>query len=138
MPNLNHKLVIGLLDRLETELPIERRPAMYAAGLSMGGFGTWDLLIRNPKRFAAGVVICGGGTCREVIVAKDVPLWLFHGARTRPSAWSGREIVETLKKIGATPQYTESTRTSPATTGTRALRPRALRVAVHAEANRRA
>ncbi|AMV17220.1 alpha/beta hydrolase-fold protein [Planctomyces sp. SH-PL14] len=107
MPNLNHKLVIGLLDRLEKELPVDV-DREYAAGLSMGGFGTWDLLIRNPKRFAAGVVVCGGADLSRVIVAKDIPLWLFHGAKdTTVRVERSREAVETLKKIGATPRYTE-------------------------------
>ena len=31
------------------------------AGLSMGGFGTWDALVRHEPIFAAGVPLCGGG-----------------------------------------------------------------------------
>ena len=29
-------------------------------GLSMGGFGTWDMLMRHGSRFAAGIPRCGG------------------------------------------------------------------------------
>jgi predicted peptidase len=33
---------------------------VYLTGLSMGGFGSWELLLRYPTRFAAAVVVCGG------------------------------------------------------------------------------
>ena len=32
---------------------------VYITGLSMGGFGTWDLLARHGARFAAGMPVCG-------------------------------------------------------------------------------
>ena len=34
---------------------------VYATGLSMGGYGTWELAMQFPNRFAAIVPICGGG-----------------------------------------------------------------------------
>src|SRR5690606_1851775 len=33
---------------------------VYLTGLSMGGFGTWDLAVRHPDWFAAIAPICGG------------------------------------------------------------------------------
>ena len=35
---------------------------VYLTGLSMGGFGTWELGTAHPERFAAIAPICGGGT----------------------------------------------------------------------------
>src|SRR5690606_20593485 len=32
----------------------------YLTGLSMGGYGAWDLALRQPGRFAALVPVCGG------------------------------------------------------------------------------
>ena len=37
------------------------RSRIYLTGLSMGGFGTWELLSRHADWFAAAVPICGGG-----------------------------------------------------------------------------
>ena len=51
------------------------------SGLSMGGFGTWDLAMAFPGRFAAIAPICGGGNARNVCVIKDLPIWNFHGAK---------------------------------------------------------
>ena len=75
----------------------------YVTGLSMGGFGTWDLITRYPGLFAAAAPICGGG---DAFVAgytarlKHLPVWAFHGeadpvvpvARTR-------EMVATLRSL---------------------------------------
>ena len=32
----------------------------YLTGLSMGGYGTWDMAMRAPGRFAALIPVCGG------------------------------------------------------------------------------
>lgn len=106
-PNLNHTLVLGLLDTLLKELPVDPS-RQYITGLSMGGFGTFEMIIRHPERFAAAAPVCAGTDLTRVIVAKDVPLWLFHGAMdTTVKVERSREIVETLKKAGGTPRYTE-------------------------------
>ena len=81
---------------------------VYIGGLSMGGFGTWDLLSRKPDLFAAGVPICGGGDTTKVRYYKDVPIWAFHGADDQivPVELT-RNTVESLKKYGAPIKYTE-------------------------------
>src|SRR3989449_11710843 len=33
---------------------------VYLTGLSMGGYGTWQLALEHPSRFAALVPVCGG------------------------------------------------------------------------------
>lgn len=52
--------VLELVDELAGQYPVDR-DRLYVTGLSMGGFGTWDLITRYPERFAAAVPICGGG-----------------------------------------------------------------------------
>jgi predicted peptidase len=53
-------LVQGLIDEIQATQPVDGR-RLYLVGLSMGGYGTWDLISRWPQRFAAAVPICGGG-----------------------------------------------------------------------------
>lgn len=103
------RLCRELIDQLLEELPIDE-DRIYLTGLSMGGFGTFDALARWPDRFAAAIPICGGGDPRAAEVARfrDVPLWVFHGARdnlVRPER--SRELVAALKAAGGTPRYTE-------------------------------
>jgi len=59
---------------------------LYLTGLSMGGYGTWHLAAVYPRRFAALAPICGGGPWflgfpERACVLKDVPIWVFHGAK---------------------------------------------------------
>lgn len=79
-------------------------------GLSMGGFGTWHIGAKYPRRFAALMPVCGGGKPAEMApLLKDMPIWVFHGAAdpTVPAARS-RELVEALKSAGSTNvKYTE-------------------------------
>jgi predicted peptidase len=52
----------------------------------MGGYGTWALVLRQPKRFAALVTICGGGDSTRVSLLKEVPIWICyqHGPPKTP------------------------------------------------------
>lgn len=52
---------------------------VYVVGLSMGGYGTWDILARHNDLFAAGVPICGGGPTDKADVLADLPIYAFHG-----------------------------------------------------------
>jgi len=75
---------------------------VYLTGLSMGGFGTWALAAAHPEVFAAIAPICGGGNPRDASKIKDLPIWVFHGAKdtTVPLARS-EEMVKALKDSGA-------------------------------------
>lgn len=53
---------------------------IYVTGLSMGGFGTWDIVARNPDIFAAMMPVCGGCDEKLVDLYKDMPIWICHGA----------------------------------------------------------
>ena len=64
---------------------------VYVVGLSMGGFGTWDILSRYPELFAAGVPICGGGPTDKIDVLKDMPIYTFHGSSDTVVPYAGTE-----------------------------------------------
>lgn len=106
------------------------RNRIYLTGLSMGGFGTWELATRNPGRFAALVPICSGvrplKDWRQLraTVADDpkitdpyaevarrigsTPVWIFHGDGDQavPVAES-RHMAEALRAANANFKYTE-------------------------------
>lgn len=50
----------------------------YITGLSMGGFGTWDLLMRQPERWAAAIPMGGGADLSKTECVSDIPIWTFH------------------------------------------------------------
>lgn len=56
---------------------------IYAMGISMGGFGVWDLLQRRPELCAAAVSICGGGDETLAPQLTHIPVCIFHGANDK-------------------------------------------------------
>ena len=48
-------------------------------GLSMGGFGTWEMGISYPGFFSALAPVCGGGMSWRVGLIGKTPVWAFHG-----------------------------------------------------------
>ncbi|RZA14203.1 MAG: phospholipase, partial [Lysobacteraceae bacterium] len=55
----NAGLVLAALDAATREFHGDAERT-YLTGLSMGGYGTWDIALRAPGRFAALVPVCGG------------------------------------------------------------------------------
>jgi len=103
---------------------------IYLSGLSMGGFGTWELAARNPGRFAALVPICSGVRPQtnwpqlRVTLVDDskitdfyaevarrignTPVWMFHGdADPAVPVAESRHMAEALKAANARFKYTE-------------------------------
>lgn len=77
---------------------------VYVVGVSMGGFGTHELLWRMPAgTFAAAVPICGGTDSdpnKLQHYGEYTPVWLFHGAKDKvvlPS--NSRIFCRTFQKI---------------------------------------
>lgn len=85
---------------------------IYLTGLSMGGYGTWHLATAYPDRFAAVVPICAGGFRflgfpEKARVLKDVPVWVFHGAKdARVPVEESVKVVEALKAAGGNVRLT--------------------------------
>jgi len=106
-PSPAMRLTMELLDALEDEFSIDpdRR---YVTGLSMGGFGTFDLLVRRGQYFAAGIPICGGLDESRAKEIAHVPFWVFHGSNDPAvPVVRSRSAVEALKAAGGDPKYTE-------------------------------
>ena len=74
---------------------------VYVVGLSMGGFGTWDIISRYPELFAAAVPICGGGPTDKINVLKDIPIYTFHGSSDTVVPYSGTQgMYNAIKAAG--------------------------------------
>lgn len=96
----------ALLDEIVDSYAVDT-DRIYLTGLSMGGFGAWSLAMKYPDRFAAIAPICGGGDPEKAEVLKDIPVWVFHGAKdeTVPLERS-EEMVEALKACGGNVKFT--------------------------------
>jgi predicted peptidase len=106
-PTVDMMAVIAALEDTLQREPID--PARISlTGLSMGGYGSWDLAARMPDRFAAVLPICGGGDEATAAKIKDLPIWCFHGdADTAVRVERSRTMIEALRAAGGAPKYSE-------------------------------
>ncbi|MCL4509393.1 MAG: prolyl oligopeptidase family serine peptidase [Chloroflexi bacterium] len=96
----------ALLDEVQQHHRVDPDRIMVT-GLSMGGFGTWQLAATFPRRFAALVPICGGGEPVSVRRFAHVPVWVFHGAKDPVVPLQRSEdMVTALQRAGAEPKFT--------------------------------
>ena len=82
---------------------------VYSGGISMGGYGTWELITRHPELFAASIPVCGAGVPSLAHRLTDIAIWAFHGALDNTVPPSGsRDMVEAILAAGGTKvRYTE-------------------------------
>lgn len=108
------KMVMNALAQTVAECGADEH-RVSLVGVSMGGYGVWHFAVRQPKKFAALVSICGGSSIvkgeRFAPIAEKVgktPAWLFHGADDKIVPVSeSRQIVKAIEKNGGSVKYTE-------------------------------
>jgi predicted peptidase len=96
----------ALLDEVIAKYRVDEE-RLYLTGLSMGGYGTWELSTRFPERFAAIAPICGGGLPRFAPRLKGMGVWVFHGAKDSVVKLDESvEMVEAMKAAGVDVKFT--------------------------------
>jgi len=102
---------------------------VFLTGMSMGGYGTWYLAAKYPRKFAALAPICGGVVPPDgvkipvdhppVELSTDpyrtmankigkIPVWIFHGSEDPiVSVNESRAMAAALKDLGGVVKYTE-------------------------------
>ncbi len=101
------QVTIHLMNHIIQSFPVDKN-RIYVTGLSMGGFGTWDLIQRFPDIFAAAIPVCGGGDKNKAEQIMHIPIWAFHGEKdTIVDPNRSREMIAALKNAGGNPKYTE-------------------------------
>jgi len=106
-PTKTMELVMELIQQTIKNFPVDK-DRIYITGLSMGGFGTFDVISRNPDLFAAAVPVCGGGDVSKAATFTSVPIWIFHGALDQSvSPLLSQNMVQALTKAGAHPGFTQ-------------------------------
>lgn len=96
----------GLLDDVIAKYRVDT-DRVYLTGLSMGGYGTWSLAAAHPDRFAAIAPICGGGNPEDAAKLKEIPMWVFHGAKDSVVPLDRSQVmVDAVKAAGGDVQFT--------------------------------
>ena len=97
----------ALLGESMTSLPVDPH-RVYLTGISMGGYGTWDWIAREPDRFAAAAPVCGGGDPATAEKFAALPLWVAHGDDDRAvPVGRSRSMVAAVRAAGGEPIYVE-------------------------------
>lgn len=96
-----------LIDMVERRCRVDKRRE-YVTGLSMGGYGTYELAAANPNRFAAIAPISGGGSWMESFSISHTPAYIVHGdADPIVPVEEDRRMVQYLRDDGDEVKYTE-------------------------------
>lgn len=105
-PTIAMQLLNSLLAEIMATYRVQKKQ-VYVGGLSMGGMGTFELVSRNPKMFAAAIPICGGGDPSIATSVRKTDWWVFHGAKDDVVRVSYSDSMVTAFKAAKVPvQYT--------------------------------
>jgi len=108
--------VAAVVRDVSQRLPMIDPKRIYLTGISDGGTGVWDTLKAWPACFAAGVPMSGMTEIAGLASIRDVPQWVFHGAKDNDTdvetGYNGamvgsRAVVRALRAMGGKPKYTE-------------------------------
>ena len=92
--------VSNLIDSIVSKYPIDKN-RIYITGLSMGGLGSWYLLMNNPNRFAAAIIMSGAADPQMACQIKNVPIWAFHGDIDAAVPVEGsRKMIKAISNCG--------------------------------------
>jgi len=106
-PSESMELALELLDAFLEDSAVDTN-RVYATGLSMGGYGTWDIISRRPEVFAAAVPICGGADVAQATKLTSMPIWAFHGSKDGSvPVFRSRSMMSALWNAGADAHYWE-------------------------------
>ncbi|MFM7661377.1 MAG: hypothetical protein ACKO6A_01795 [Bacteroidota bacterium] len=82
-PHRPMDLVLSLMDSITGSNVNFDSTRFFVTGLSMGGYGTWEVLQRRPEMFTAAIPICAGG---DKLLGKSlvkIPIWMFYGTKDK-------------------------------------------------------
>jgi predicted peptidase len=119
-------IAMAALEKSEKEFGTDL-DRVYVTGMSLGGYGSWAMLVNHPNRFAAAVIICSGVAKLRILpailpettsadiytdvaakVGSSIPLWLFHGnADTVVPVEGSRRMADALTRLNSPVKYTE-------------------------------
>lgn len=106
-PSRAMRALFSLLGMILRDYDIDR-DRVYVVGISMGGYGVWDMIQRRPDMFAAAAPIVGVGDKSLAPTIAHIPIWLFNGARDPGfKASISRGMLAALRKAGGYPRHTE-------------------------------
>lgn len=101
------KSAYKLLQNTAESCPVNRKK-IFVMGISMGGYGTWDCLVRHTETFAGGFACCGAGDTSKAEKLRGLTLFAYHGSLDGTVPPSGsREMAEAVRAAGGSITFRE-------------------------------
>ena len=83
------------------------RSRIALTGMSMGGFGAWELATDFPNAFSCLVPLCGGGSPWRAELLKNLPIRAFHGEQDAIiKCFYSQDMVEAVNAAGGHAELT--------------------------------
>jgi predicted peptidase len=96
----------GLIDAAVENYGIDNSK-IYIGGLSMGAYGTYAMVARNPGLFAAAIAISGDGNTNDAALMSKTKWRIFAGKKDNVvSSGKSERMAQALSRSGATVSFT--------------------------------
>ena len=96
----------ALIDEIADNYSIDKNK-IAITGISMGGYGTWEMGITYPDFFSCMAPVCGGGFSWRTPSLKNEKIWAFHGdADVTVPPNNSYEMVDGVNKNGGNAKLT--------------------------------
>ena len=103
-----HNEVVFLKDFIDSiiaEFDVDKS-RVAITGISMGGYGTWEMIMTYPDMFCKAAPVCGGGTPWRAGLVK-AKVWAFHGDADGAVPYIGSvQLVEAMTRAGGEARLT--------------------------------
>ncbi len=96
----NPRRVMNIIEYVEAHYNVDAN-RVYVIGMSLGGYGTLDVVATYPDKIAAAMAFCGGATVRNLSGLNEVPLWIVHGMADRAVKISESDRVVAAMKAAS-------------------------------------
>lgn len=98
--------VIALIKQIAEEYNVDK-DRISLCGISMGGFGTWEIALQVPEMFSAIAPICGGGMNWRAWYVRNLPIRVYHGRLDDIVPLSQSEaMVNSIRVQGGSVEFT--------------------------------
>lgn len=90
----------ALIDSVAEKFCVDKS-RIALTGMSMGGFGAWELAMDFPEYFSCLVPLCGGGSAWRAETLKNIPVRAYHGEKDEVvNCFYSQDMVKAVNVAG--------------------------------------
>lgn len=98
--------VISLIDEVADKYNVDKSK-ISLCGISMGGFGTWEIALQIPEKLFKIAPICGGGMSWRAWYLRNTPIRVYHGGLDNIVPLCMSEVmVNAIREQGGNVEFT--------------------------------